>query len=71
MSEHDNFGWESFSDVLYQIYGTTFDEIQTMKIFETLPANVKAIANEWTLADTDFRNLAYEFLLDNKGEKHD
>jgi hypothetical protein len=52
----------SFHDMLYDLFGESFDTIQEAKYFKELPDSVKFIAYEWGLSDTCFRDAAWTFL---------
>lgn len=57
--KHD---WDSFHDTVYNSTGEDCNREQLIKIYQSLPHNLKCNALEWGMSDTVFRDNVYEHL---------
>lgn len=64
----DDSDWNAFHDVVVDILkpdslgGSELDRNTLKKVYDILPEHIKAIATQWGMGDTVFRNAAYEYL---------
>lgn len=58
-------GWESFHDILIEIYKFDYTIEHALMIFNKLPTEIKDVAHCWGLSDTPFKDDAYVYLRNN------
>jgi hypothetical protein len=58
----DTNGINLFHDVVFEATLTSYTDDELLKIFKMLPESIQDVAFEWTLSDTDFREMALKFL---------
>lgn len=56
----------SFHDVLVEIEAREYSETECREAFDKLPDNIKFVALQWGLSDTEFRDAAYVYLKESK-----
>ena len=58
-------GLASFHDAIFEITGNSYSQESLIKIFQLLPDSIQSIANNWGLSDTEFRDIATNWLNSN------
>ena len=54
-------GMNSFHDAIYEVSHISYTDDELEKLFTQLPTSIQEIAFEWTLSDTEFRELTIQF----------
>lgn len=51
-----------FHDTVLDATGQSMDHAALMVVFKTLPKNLQSLAMQWHIGDTDFNEMALNFL---------
>ena len=54
-------GMNAFHDAVYDATHISYTDDELEKLFAKLPTSIQEIAFEWTLSDTEFRELTIQF----------
>lgn len=66
MENFDSYDWKHFHDVVFHATGESLSQDKLVEVYNTLPDNLKLMAEDYGMSDTVFRDNSIVWLMKQK-----